>query len=141
MPDYTLDHSIPYPSPSDPVRGSTADYLQTDLQDLALGVDAAITTAVSTRAPLSHTHSQADVSGLSGALDAAASTADWGGVSGRPTVFPPAAHSHPVSDVNGLEARLAALEEPSVTQISTGIYGVGERYTAPISTGIYQIGA
>ena len=64
MPESTLDHSIPYPSPSDPVRGSTADYLQTDLRDLALGTDAAITTAVGTRAPLSHTHAVSQVDGL-----------------------------------------------------------------------------
>lgn len=69
MPESTLAHSIPYPSPSDPVRGSTADYLQTDLRDLALGADAAITAAVGTRAPLSHTHAVSDVSGLQGALD------------------------------------------------------------------------
>ena len=50
MPESTLDHSIPYPSPSDPVRGSTADYLLTDLRDLALGADAAITAAVSSHA-------------------------------------------------------------------------------------------
>ena len=75
MPESTLDHSIPYPSPSDPVRGSTADYLQTDLRDLALGVDAAITTAVSTRAPLSHTHTVSDVDGLQAALDDASAPA------------------------------------------------------------------
>lgn len=69
MPESTLDHSIPYPSPSDPVRGSTADYLQTDLRDLALGADAAITTAVADRAPLTHTHSVDDVSELQAELD------------------------------------------------------------------------
>lgn len=113
MPENTPGHAIPYPSPSDPIRGSTGDYILTDLRDLALGTDSAISTAVGTRAPLSHTHSQADVSGLSGALDAAASTADWGGVSGRPSAFPPATHSHPVSDVTGLADRLASLEYSS----------------------------
>lgn len=68
MPESTLAHSIPYPSPSDPVRGSTADYLQTDLRDLALGADAAITAAVGTRAPLSHTHTVQQVDGLEGRL-------------------------------------------------------------------------
>ena len=69
MPESTLNHSIPYPSPSDPVRGSTADYLQTDLRDLALGTDAAITTAVATRAPTIHSHSIPEVDGLRGELD------------------------------------------------------------------------
>ena len=120
MPDYTQDHSIPHPSPGDPIRGSTQDYLLTDLRDLAVGTDSAISAAMGTRAPLSHTHSQADVSGLSGALDAAASTADWGGVSGRPSAFPPASHTHPVSDVTGLAARLAALEYSSGPRNITG---------------------
>lgn len=101
MPDYTQDHSIPYPLPTDPIRGSTSDYILTDLRDLATGADAAITTAVGTRAPVSHTHSQSDVTGLSGALDAAASTAEWGGVSNRPSAFPPAAHTHERLDLGG----------------------------------------
>lgn len=72
MPDYTLDHSIPYPSPDDEVRGDTDDYLQTDLRDLAVGADAAITTAVATRAPLVHTHTIQAVTGLQAELDAIA---------------------------------------------------------------------
>lgn len=64
MPDYTLAHSIPYPAPGDEIRGSTSDYIQTDLRDLALGTDSAITTAVGTRAPLSHTHTVQQVDGL-----------------------------------------------------------------------------
>ena len=113
MPESTLDHSIPYPSPSDPVRGSTADYLQTDLRDLARGADSAISAAVGTRAPLSHTHSQADVTGLPGALASAGETAQWGSVSGKPSAYPPSAHSHAVDDVTGLADRLASLEYDS----------------------------
>lgn len=38
-------------------------------------------------------------------------------------------------------AKIDALHEPMVTQISTGIYGVGDRHITTISDGIYQIGA
>src|SRR5699024_8004777 len=50
--------------------GSTGDYILTDLRDLALGTDSAITTAVGTRAPLSHTHAVSDVDGLAARLAA-----------------------------------------------------------------------
>lgn len=113
MPESTLDHSIPYPSPSDPVRGSTADYLQTDLRDLALGTDSAITTAVGTRAPMSHTHTQSQIEGLSSALDSAGDTAQWGSVSGKPSAYPPSSHSHAADDVTGLSAALDGKSDTS----------------------------
>lgn len=121
MPENTPGHSIPYPSPSDPIRGSTSDYILTDLRDLALGTDSAITTAVGTRAPLSHTHTQAQISGLSAALASAGETAQWGSVSGKPSAYPPSAHSHAVSDVTGLDARLAALERDTGWRDITGL--------------------
>ena len=120
MPENTPDHDIPYPSPSDPIRGSTGDYILTDLRDLALGTDSAITTAVDTRAPVSHTHTQAQIGGLSAALASAGETAQWGSVSGKPSTYPPSAHSHAVSDVTGLAARLAALEYSSGPRNMTG---------------------
>lgn len=41
MPEYTPNSSIPFPAAGDPVRGSTVDYLRTDLRDLAVAADAA----------------------------------------------------------------------------------------------------
>lgn len=110
MPDYTQDHSIPHPSPGDPIRGSASDYLLTDLRDLAVGADSAITTAVGTRAPLSHTHPQSQIDGLFAALASAGETAQWGSVSGKPPTYPPGTHTHAVDDVTGLADRLAALQ-------------------------------
>ena len=121
MPETTPGHDIPYPSPSDPIRGSTGDYILTDLRDLALGTDSAITTAVGTRAPLSHTHTQAQIDGLSSALASAGETAQWGSVSGKPSAYPPGTHTHAVDDVTGLGGRLAALEYRSGARDIGGI--------------------
>lgn len=66
-------------------------------------------------APISHTHTTADITGLSTTIT---TTGDaryvqttnftWSNLSGKPTTFTPATHTHATSDVTGLDTALAA---------------------------------
>lgn len=80
----------------------------------ALGNDPNFATTVSTqiagKAAVEHGHVLGDVTGLESALDGKAPsshTHDWASVTGKPAEFTPAAHSHAQSDVTGLSTALA----------------------------------
>ena len=51
--------------------------------------------------PSSHTHTQAQIEGLSAALASAGETAQWGSVSGKPSAYPPSSHTHSSLDRGG----------------------------------------
>lgn len=66
-----------------------------------------------TFAPTAHTHTMAEVDGLTAALDSKADvgtttggTVAWVDVTGKPTTFAPTAHTHAIGDVTGLQGAL-----------------------------------
>lgn len=135
MPGYV--NGIPHATSTDRI-----DLWPTTSRDLAQWVDDNVPRnddprLTNARPPTAHTHPISGVTGLQAALNGKTDTTDPRLSDARP----PTSHTHDLGDVTGLADRLAALEQPMVTQISTGIYGVGDRHVTSISTGIYQIGA
>ena len=93
------------------------------------------------RAPLAHEHEIADVDGLNTALDAAAQSAAWASVTGKPDVFPPAVHGHQIGDVDGLTDALdQAGAGAGVSVLAFGATGDGATddtaaFTAALASG------
>lgn len=57
--------------------------------------------------PSTHSHAQADVTGLPAALTTAGQTARWADVSGKPSTFPPTPHEHDSINQPGFEVDIS----------------------------------
>jgi len=91
----TLANGTTIPQGSDPIHGSGVQAMRNlgGSVDGQLGnryTKAQADALLAGKAPVSHTHS-------------------WAQVTGKPTVFPPASHTHTAGDVTGLQAQLDAL--------------------------------
>ena len=73
---------------------------------------------VATRAPLSHTHAWADVTGKPSTFAPSSHTHTWAQVTGKPSTFTPSAHTHAAADITS--GTIAAARLPVATQTVHG---------------------
>lgn len=69
-------------------------------------------------------------------IAAAALTAAWGSISGKPSTFAPSAHTHPISDITGLQTALDGTVKTSGNQGISGTKTFGENIFVSRGAGI-----
>jgi len=140
----TLSNGVVIPQGTDLIHGSGVQAMR----NLGASVDgqlgnrytkAQADSLLAEKAGTSHTHPVAQVTGLQGALDQAALTAEWAQIPDKPTAFPPSVHQHAQADVTGLAASLATKMNVAATGIvnvdlnslfTPGVYSQGSSTTA-----------